>query len=306
MRDGTIIRSGDVGLGGTAKLAKEGGVPWVGDVGYEGSSRKLDFNDAGFMARQNLHHFYADLEYRTLSNWFVTRETHTRMELYGRTNTDGLVIAHGYQLNTSWKLQNFWELFVEGQKLLGRDQLVFGHFVDVLAVGAIEREPDGQRQEISERERGFIEGAAERFGNVGGQRGLRTLEALEGVVELSARFFVIVGQAVADAFQGVQGDRRVRRDWTNGRATNPQGTEPCSTPSRPGVRISALREAAEFCDSGAQRLVFGKIRTNDAGPVVIRRAEDDVGARVNASYQGIARQTSVSFTYSGTIRSSST
>jgi hypothetical protein len=112
-RDGTVIRSGDVGMAGTARIAKEGGVPWVGDVGYEGTSRKADYNDAGFMARQNLHHFYTDLEYRTLSDWFVTRETHTRVELYGRTNSDGLVLAHGYQLNTSWKLSNFWELFVE-------------------------------------------------------------------------------------------------------------------------------------------------------------------------------------------------
>jgi hypothetical protein len=112
-RDGTVVQSGDVGLGGTASLAKEGGVPWVGDVSYTGSSRKLDYNDLGYMKRANIHSFGADLEYRTLEPWFVTNETHSRLELYGRTNTDDLVLAHGYQVNTKFKFTNFWEVFVE-------------------------------------------------------------------------------------------------------------------------------------------------------------------------------------------------
>jgi hypothetical protein len=113
LRDGTKIASGDVGAGGIVKLAKEGGVPWVGEVSYEGASRRLDYNDLGYMKRQNLHSFSADLEYRTLAPWLFTNETHSRIELYRRLNTDGLVLAHGYQINTSWKLQNFWQFFVE-------------------------------------------------------------------------------------------------------------------------------------------------------------------------------------------------
>jgi hypothetical protein len=112
-RDGTAVASGDTGVGGTVKLAKEGGVPWVGEVSYEGASRKLDYNDLGYMRRQNLHSFSADLEYRTLSPWLFTNETHSRIELFRRLNTDGLVLAHGYQINTSWRLQNFWQFFVE-------------------------------------------------------------------------------------------------------------------------------------------------------------------------------------------------
>lgn len=113
LRDGTRIASGDWGVGGIATVAKQGGVPWIFDATYEGRSKKLDYNDLGYMPRQNLHSFEANLEYRTLRDWFVTRETHSRLELFGRANTDGLVLAHGYQLNTSFRLPSFWEVFVE-------------------------------------------------------------------------------------------------------------------------------------------------------------------------------------------------
>jgi hypothetical protein len=113
LRDGTTLGSGDVGIGGLARIGKEGGVPWVGDVSYEGMSRKADFNDAGYMPRQNVHSLSANVEYRTLSDWFGTRETHSRIEIYRRMNTDGLVLAHGYQVNTAWKLSSFWEFFTE-------------------------------------------------------------------------------------------------------------------------------------------------------------------------------------------------
>jgi hypothetical protein len=113
MRDGTAIGSGDVGLGGTVKLAKQGGVPWGGDVTYEGASRRLDYNDLGFMRRQNLHSVSGNLEHRTLAPWLGTRETHSRIEIYRRMNTEGRLLAHGYQINTEWKLSSFWQFFVE-------------------------------------------------------------------------------------------------------------------------------------------------------------------------------------------------
>jgi hypothetical protein len=108
LRDGTVIRSGDLGAGGEVKIAKEGGVPWVGDVLYRGASTKLDFNDAGYMRRQNLHELAANLEYRTLEPWFVTIETHSRFELFARRNVEGLRLAEGYQINTAWKFPSFW------------------------------------------------------------------------------------------------------------------------------------------------------------------------------------------------------
>ncbi|MBX3232982.1 MAG: carbohydrate binding family 9 domain-containing protein, partial [Labilithrix sp.] len=114
LRDGTTIGSGASGIGNSTRIAKEGGIPWVGELTYDMASRKLDFNDLGYMKRANIHSVSAALERRTLEPWLNTLETHSRLEVYGRTNLDGLVLAHGYQLNTQWKFTNFWEFFVEG------------------------------------------------------------------------------------------------------------------------------------------------------------------------------------------------
>jgi hypothetical protein len=111
--DGTVIRSGDLGNGGLVSLAKEGGAHVVGDLQYDWAARKLDFNDLGFMQRQNLHHVQADLEYRTLDPWWKTVETHSRFEFYDRENFDGLGLGRAYQLNTNWTLANYWSTFLE-------------------------------------------------------------------------------------------------------------------------------------------------------------------------------------------------
>lgn len=111
--DGTSIASGDLGFGNVTRVAKEGGVPWVGEAVYSMGSRRLDFNDLGYMSRSNVHSVSLTLERRTLAPWRDTLETHTRLEVYGRTNLDGLVLAHGYQVNTEWRWNNFWSAFVE-------------------------------------------------------------------------------------------------------------------------------------------------------------------------------------------------
>jgi hypothetical protein len=113
LRDGTSVGSGAMGFGSSSRIAKEGGVPWVGEVTYDMASHRLDFNDLGYMKRPNIHSVGATLERRTLAPWFRTIETHSRLEVFGRTNLDGLVLAHGYQVNTKWKFDNFWEVFAE-------------------------------------------------------------------------------------------------------------------------------------------------------------------------------------------------
>ncbi len=111
--DGTVISSGDASLGGRIYVAKEGGQHWVWELEYDAAGKQLDYNDVGYMQRQNLHHASADLEYRTLTPWWHTLETHSRLELYDRRNFDGLQIARGYQINTSAKMDSFWHYFVE-------------------------------------------------------------------------------------------------------------------------------------------------------------------------------------------------
>jgi len=112
LRDGTVIGDGDADAGGIVTLSKEGG-RWVGDVGYEGYGRKLDYNDLGFLARQNVHHLWLDTYYRTLEPRWKTLETQWGLELYGRQSLDGRKLARGYQVNSRGKLTNFWGWFLE-------------------------------------------------------------------------------------------------------------------------------------------------------------------------------------------------
>jgi hypothetical protein len=111
--DGTWLKSGDVGAGGYFDFAKQGGKHWLFDLEYDVASQKLDYNDLGFMLRQDLHHIDATLEYRTTEPWGKTLESHWRAEFFDRENFGGLNLARGYQLNTSGKFSNFWGWFAE-------------------------------------------------------------------------------------------------------------------------------------------------------------------------------------------------
>src|SRR5262249_29925297 len=108
LRDGTVLASGDVGLGADLTLGKEGGKHWVAQLGYRVQGRKFDINELGFLRRQNQHDARLDVEYRTLDPGRRTLETHSRLELFDRETLDGLNLARGYQLNTSFRLRNFW------------------------------------------------------------------------------------------------------------------------------------------------------------------------------------------------------
>jgi hypothetical protein len=111
--DGTVVASGDTGVGWFGRIAKEGGKHWLFELIYEGATAKTDYNDLGFMIRQNLHHADAIVEYRTTEPWGKTLETHWRAELYDRESLRGLNLARGYQLNTTGKFANFWGWFAE-------------------------------------------------------------------------------------------------------------------------------------------------------------------------------------------------
>ena len=113
------------------------------------------------------------------------------------------------------------ELFVQRQELDGRADLLVRDGVEVLAVGALEGEPDGERQEVAERERRLVERLTERFGEVRCQRRLRALEALERFIELCARAFVVVRESFAHAFERPRRDERVGWNRSNGRASDP-------------------------------------------------------------------------------------
>jgi hypothetical protein len=111
--DGNWIKSGDLGWGGTVDFSKQGGKHWLFELEDDIASERLDFNDLGFMLRQNLNHIDLVGEYRTTEPWGKTLESHWRAEFYDRENFSGLNIARGYQLNTNGRFRNFWGWFAE-------------------------------------------------------------------------------------------------------------------------------------------------------------------------------------------------
>ena len=109
--DGTTIADGDFGLGGYLAIAKEGGEHWLWRTTYEGASRRFDFNDLGYLQRQNQHRLEADLAYRTLSPWGNTLETNTHLVATEERNLDGLVLGRRLKLSTQWQLRNRWSIY---------------------------------------------------------------------------------------------------------------------------------------------------------------------------------------------------
>jgi hypothetical protein len=110
--DGTTIASGDNGLGGRLYVAKEGGnLLW--ELNYDGASRKLDYNDLGFMLRQNQHQASAEIGYRTLEPFWGTHETSSKLALFESHNTGGLLLDRGASIETDWKLETFWHFRTE-------------------------------------------------------------------------------------------------------------------------------------------------------------------------------------------------
>jgi len=109
--DGTVLSSGDVGPAVQARVAKEGGKHWTFNAEYAGHGRKVDYNDVGYMQRQNLHAFTASVGYRTLDPWWVTLETQTTLDVVERDTLDWLTQERMLLLGNYTRWANFWESF---------------------------------------------------------------------------------------------------------------------------------------------------------------------------------------------------
>jgi hypothetical protein len=110
--DGTVLRDGDTGLGGTLHLAKEGG--WArASIDYEGYGKQFDIDDLGYLARSNVHHLSVDGELFSARPAGPFLEERTRVETFFRRNFDGLVLPSGYQWNVGATTQGMWELWME-------------------------------------------------------------------------------------------------------------------------------------------------------------------------------------------------
>lgn len=112
MLDGTVIGPGDRGSGGQLDLAKEGGNVLAG-VAIEARSRHLDFNDLGYMRRQNHLYTTAYLKYRMIDPLSHVLEASVSANVFDHRDLDLLNLLTGYTVRTDWKLDSFWTLAAE-------------------------------------------------------------------------------------------------------------------------------------------------------------------------------------------------
>jgi hypothetical protein len=110
--DGTRIQSGDIGTGGALRFSKQGGGAVLVDATVAANSRALDFNDLGFMDRQNTLRGGAYLEYRTLEPWSLFRETHTSALAYAENNWSAVSLGRGAMVLEHLVFDSQWTLTV--------------------------------------------------------------------------------------------------------------------------------------------------------------------------------------------------
>jgi len=113
LRDGTVVGDGDGGYGAQLIAAREGGAGLAWNAQYQHASRKLDFNDLGFMDRQNHHFYYGNLEYRTFKPIGPSLETKTWLEVAGRHNLDLVKVSRRWLLDQYVRYKNFWQSYIE-------------------------------------------------------------------------------------------------------------------------------------------------------------------------------------------------
>ncbi len=112
--DGSVVNPGDVAPASDFYFGKEGGKHIITWTWFGNAAKKVDFDDLGFMWRQNVRYAGTGAEYRTLDPWWHTLETHTGFEAFGFDNVDGLRLGRDAGIYSEWKLTSFWTARVAG------------------------------------------------------------------------------------------------------------------------------------------------------------------------------------------------
>ena len=110
--DGTLISGGDTAPGGWLRVAKEGGKHLLASLEYTGAGRHLQYNDMGYMQRQNVQTVSASLGWRTLEPTRFTVDTTSAFVAADSRNMSGLDLGQTYELNTRLHLLDFSSIFV--------------------------------------------------------------------------------------------------------------------------------------------------------------------------------------------------
>jgi hypothetical protein len=113
LRDGTVLGSGSADPLFAVAAEKEGG-DLQGRVWGQFTGRQVDFNDLGYMQRQNEWRLWLMSSYRTTKAWGPALTTLTGFHGFQQTNLDGVPVGRWVRLGTNWQLKNFWWVGVYG------------------------------------------------------------------------------------------------------------------------------------------------------------------------------------------------
>jgi Domain of unknown function (DUF5916) len=109
--DGTVISSGNSAPGGWLRTAKEGG-HFLWSAEYTGAGRQLNYNDLGYMQRQNVQQLSASIGWRTLEPGKYTVDTTSAFVASDSRNLSWLDLGQNYELNTRLHLLDFSSIFL--------------------------------------------------------------------------------------------------------------------------------------------------------------------------------------------------
>jgi hypothetical protein len=110
--DGTLIGSGAAAPGGWLRVAKEGGKHLTWSAEYTGAGRQLNYNDLGYMQRQNIETLQASVGWRTLEPGKYTVDTTSALVVSDSRNMSWLELGQNYELNTRLHLHDFSSVFL--------------------------------------------------------------------------------------------------------------------------------------------------------------------------------------------------
>jgi Domain of unknown function (DUF5916) len=110
--DGTLIGAGATAPGGWLRVAKEGGKHLTWSAEYTGAGRQLNYNDLGYMQRQNVETVQASVGWRTLEPGKHTVDTASALVVSDSRNLSWLDLGQNYELNTRLHLLDFSSVFL--------------------------------------------------------------------------------------------------------------------------------------------------------------------------------------------------
>ncbi len=99
LKDGTIIRPGDLGTGGYLTGGKFGGEPFRFDLRYEFASPKLDLSATGFQPNQNVHHVRGTFNFVRPRGLGRLRSFSSYLSLEKNWSSDGRFVGRGFTVS---------------------------------------------------------------------------------------------------------------------------------------------------------------------------------------------------------------